>query len=155
MTALLVLEDGRVFKGELLGKNGTTTGEIVFNTSMTGYEEILTDPSYRGQLVTLTYPLIGNYGINGSDNESYKPHLSGLIIKELCKTPNHWQSNNNLTEYLTKEGIVGITGIDTRALTRHIRKKGCMQGIISSEILDTEKLIEKMKNKKKTDEKLV
>ena len=155
MTALLVLEDGRLFKGKSLGERGTVIGEVVFNTSMTGYEEILTDPSYRGQLVTLTYPLVGNYGVNKKDNESYRPHLSGLIIKELCTNPNHWQLKSNLSSYLQDEGIVGITDIDTRALTRHIRKKGCMRGIISSKIMDSQKLLSIIKKSELPGEELV
>ncbi len=155
MTALLVLEDGRVFKGKSLGERGTVIGEVVFNTSMTGYEEILTDPSYRGQLVTLTYPLVGNYGVNKRDNESYRPHLSGLIIKELCTKPNHWQLKRSLPGYLQEEEIVGIRDIDTRALTRHIRKKGCMRGIISSKIMDSKKLFSMLNKSEFPGEKLV
>lgn len=155
MQALLVLEDGKVFKGTALGKKGTTWGEVVFNTSMTGYEEILTDPSYRGQLVTLTYPLIGNYGINGKDLESYEPHLAGLIIKEACFKPNHWQARNNLVGYLNKEKIIGISDIDTRALTRYIREKGSMYGVISSENDDINQLMNLAREKGRQKRELV
>ncbi len=148
MKAILALEDGRFFEGRGLGRKGTTWGEVVFNTSMTGYEEILTDPSYRGQLVTLTYPLIGNYGINEQDFESYEPHLEGLIIKEACEFPNHWQHKMTLQNYLVKENITGIHDIDTRALTRHIREKGSMFGVISTDNLNVDDLV-RLANKKK------
>ncbi|ACL69049.1 glutamine-hydrolyzing carbamoyl-phosphate synthase small subunit [Halothermothrix orenii] len=147
MEAKLVLEDGTVFKGKGLGYEGTTWGEVVFNTSMTGYQEILTDPSYRGQLVTLTYPLIGNYGINHNDFESYEIHAGGLIIREDCSRPNHWQSQNTLDVFLKEYKITGITNIDTRALTRRLRSKGSMFGVISSEILDEKELNKIIKQK--------
>lgn len=133
MKAVLLLEDGKYFSGEGFGKTGETAGEIVFNTSMTGYQEITTDPSYNGQIVTMTYPLIGNYGFNNIDNESYKPHVQGFIVKELCTTPSNWRNTMDPNQYFTKHNIVGIKSIDTRALTQHIRKYGSMYGIISTE----------------------
>ena len=133
MKAVLLLEDGKYFSGEGFGKVGETAGEIVFNTSMTGYQEITTDPSYNGQIVTMTYPLIGNYGFNTIDNESYKPHVQGFIVKELCTTPSNWRNTIDPNQYFTKHNIVGIKSIDTRALTQHIRKYGSMYGIISTE----------------------
>ncbi len=133
MKAVLLLEDGTFFAGEGFGKSGETAGEIVFNTSMTGYQEITTDPSYNGQIVTMTYPLIGNYGFNEIDNESYKPHVQGLIVKELCSNPSNWRNTMDPNQYFSKHNIVGIKGIDTRALTQHIRKHGSMYGIISTE----------------------
>ncbi|MFW6381607.1 MAG: glutamine-hydrolyzing carbamoyl-phosphate synthase small subunit [Bacillota bacterium] len=131
MKALLVLEDGRTFEGKALGARQNIAGEVVFNTSMTGYEEIMTDPSYRGQLVTMTYPLIGNYGLKGEDMESYEPHVSGFIVKEACRQPSHPQARENLDQYLQKREIPGIYDIDTRALTRHLRQEGCMYGMIA------------------------
>lgn len=147
--AVLVLEDGKIFSGKTLGIIGTTWGEVVFNTSMTGYEKILSDPSYKGQLVTLTYPLIGNYGLNEDDYESYDVHLEGLIIKESCQYPNHWDSNIDINTYFMEKKIIGITDIDTRALTRHIRNMGSMFGAISSEIFDTHELLEIVRQKVK------
>lgn len=133
MKAVLLLEDGRYFSGEGFGKTGETAGEIVFNTCMTGYQEITTDPSYNGQIVTMTYPLIGNYGFNTIDNESYRPHVQGFIVKELCTTPSNWRNTMSPDQYFIKHNIVGIKSIDTRALTQHIRKYGSMYGIISTE----------------------
>lgn len=133
MKAVLLLEDGTYFSGEGFGKSGETAGEIVFNTCMTGYQEIATDPSYNGQIVTMTYPLIGNYGFNTSDNESYKPHVQGFIVKELCSTPSNWRYTIDPEQYFARHNIVGIKSIDTRALTQHIRKYGSMFGIISTE----------------------
>lgn len=147
MKAILALEDGRIFTGKALGVRGVTAGEIVFNTSITGYEEILTDPSYRGQLVTLTYPLIGNYGINEADFESYQSHLEGLIIKESCQKPNHWQASRTLDAYLNKEKVVGISDIDTRSLTRYIREKGSMYGVISTNSEDIQELVNMAREK--------
>ena len=129
--ARLVLEDGRVFDGVAFGYQGQAEGEVVFNTSMCGYQEILTDPSYHGQIVNMTYPLIGNYGINTSDNESKKVQVSGFIVKEVCSYPSSWRSTGDLETYLIANRIVGLKGIDTRALTRHIRVQGAMRGIIS------------------------
>src|ERR1700743_1956854 len=134
-TAKLALEDGTVFTGRGFGAAGTTEGEVVFNTSMTGYQEILTDPSYKGQIVTMTYPLIGNYGINREDVESKKPHVAGFIIKELSPIQSNWRANMSLDQYLKENNIVGIDRIDTRALVRKIRITGAMRGILSTEIL--------------------
>ncbi len=139
--AKLALEDGTLFTGEHFGFAGTSEGEVVFNTSMTGYQEILTDPSYAGQIVTMTYPLIGNYGINREDVESKKPQVAGFIVKELAPAYSNWRADISLEEYLTQNRIVGITGIDTRALVRKLRIKGAMNGVLSSEILDDGQLI--------------
>ena len=136
MKAALALADGRVFFGKSLGASGEISGEVVFNTSMTGYQEILTDPSYRGEIVTMTYPLIGNYGINMEDVESWRPHLSGFIVKEASDFPSNWRSRLSLDAYLKEHGIVGLQGIDTRALVRHIRDCGAQTGILST--LDTD-----------------
>ena len=145
MDAILALEDGTIFRGKAFGVKGERFGEVVFNTSMTGYQEILTDPSYKGQLVTLTYPLIGNYGINYEDVESFKIHLDGLIIKELCRTPSNFRSRCSLDDYLIEYKIVGIEGIDTRALTKHIRLSGAKKGIVSTECLDEKEAVNKAK----------
>lgn len=130
--AVLVLEDGTMFHGTALGALGTTTGEIVFNTSMTGYQEILTDPSYRGQIVMMTYPLIGNYGVNEEDVESHRPWAQGFVIREMSRLHSNWRSTEHLDQYLQQHGIVGLEGIDTRALTRHLRTVGVMRGLVSS-----------------------
>jgi len=124
MKAILALEDGSIFQGESFGATGERYGEVVFNTSMTGYQEILTDPSYKGQIVTMTYPLIGNYGINKEDVESRKPFLEGFVVKECSKIFSNWRSSQSLSGYLKENKILGIEGIDTRALTLHIRKSG-------------------------------
>ena len=133
MKAVLALEDGTIFYGDSFGAQGEVIGEIVFNTGMTGYQEVLTDPSYCGQVVTMTYPLIGNYGINIDDSESKKPQVKGFIVRELCKYPSNWRSSESLNEYLIKYNIIGIEGLDTRALTRLLRDKGTMKGIISTD----------------------
>jgi carbamoyl-phosphate synthase small subunit len=138
--AVLVLRDGRLFRGEALGAVGETTGEVIFNTAMSGYQEILTDPSYRGQIVTMTYPLIGNYGCNDEDVESRRPWANGLIVKEASAYPSSWRGRISLDQYLKNHGIVGLQGIDTRALTRHLRDHGAQDGIISSADLDVEGL---------------
>jgi len=130
--ALVALEDGCVFAGRSFGAPGERCGEVVFNTSMTGYQEILTDPSYAGQIVTMTYPLIGNYGVNADDAESLRIQAEGLLVKECCRTPSNWRSERSLPEYLKAEGVIGIEGIDTRALTRHIRLAGAMKAAIST-----------------------
>ncbi|HKI50766.1 MAG TPA: glutamine-hydrolyzing carbamoyl-phosphate synthase small subunit [Geothermobacteraceae bacterium] len=143
MKAILALADGRVFHGKAFGAPGEITGEVVFNTSMTGYQEILTDPSYAGEIVTMTYPLIGNYGINPEDVESGKPHLRGFVVKEACEEPSSWRSEMTLDAYLKEHGVVGIQGLDTRALVRHIRDKGAQTGIISTLDLDPVSLVEK------------
>src|SRR6266513_5406701 len=137
--AKLALEDDTVYTGHSFGATGETFGEIVFNTSMTGYQEVLTDPSYKGQIVTMTYPLIGNYGINRQDVESKTPHVAGFIIKELAPLYSNYRADMSLDEYLKQNNIIGIEGIDTRALTRKIRITGAMRGVLSTEILDDEK----------------
>jgi len=145
MESIVVLEDGTVYKGKTFGASGENTGEVVFNTSMTGYQEILTDPSYKGQIVTMTYPLIGNYGINPDDIESGRIQVEGFIVKELCKIPSNFRAKEGLSKYLEKNNIIGIEGIDTRALTRHIRLAGAMKGIISTVDFDKKSLIKKAK----------
>jgi len=142
--AILCLENGRTFLGESFGAQGETTGEVVFNTSLSGYQEVLTDPSYKGQIVTMTYPLIGNYGINEEDSESEKPQVEGLVIRELSPFPSNWRSQKTLDEYLKEYRIVGIQGIDTRALTKHIRDAGAQLGIISTVDFDPKSLGEKL-----------
>lgn len=129
--AYLLLEDGRRFDGFSLGAGGSAIGEVVFNTSMTGYQEVLTDPSYSGQLVTMTYPLIGNYGTNREDVESPRPQVAGFIVREAARAPSSWRSRATLSDYLRDHGVTGIRDIDTRALTRHIRSKGAMRGGIA------------------------
>ena len=143
MQALLALADGRVFKGRSIGATGEVSAEVVFNTSMTGYQEILTDPSYCGEIVTMTYTQIGNTGINSEDVESRQPFLSGFIVKEACATPSNWRSEMSLDAYLKENNIIGIQGIDTRALVRHIRTKGAQVGVISTTDLDPDSLIKK------------
>jgi carbamoyl-phosphate synthase small subunit len=132
--AILVLEDGSVYEGHSFGARNTTYGEVVFSTSMTGYQEMLTDPSYAGQILVPTYPLIGNYGINESDFESKQIQVRGFIVREYCLQPSHWQSTRTLHEFLLAYSIPGISGIDTRALTRRLRSSGVMMGILSSEM---------------------
>jgi carbamoyl-phosphate synthase small subunit len=143
--AILVLDDGTVFRGESFGAEGESIGEVVFNTSMTGYQEILTDPSYKGQMVTMTYPLIGNYGINLEDVESRRPFVEGFIVREVSRTPSNWRTTTSLPDYLRAHGICGISGIDTRALTRHLREKGCRAGIVSTAEFDVRRLRKKVK----------
>jgi carbamoyl-phosphate synthase small subunit len=130
----LVLEDGSVYEGEAFGTQTTTYGEVVFDTSMAGYQEMLTDPSFAGQILVPTYPLIGNYGINESDFESKQIQVRGLVVREYCLRPSHWQSTRTLHEFLLAYGIPGISGIDTRALTRHLRLQGAMMGMVTSEM---------------------
>ena len=130
---LLALEDGRYFEGESFGATGTRVGEVCFNTAMTGYQEVLTDPSYRGQIVAMTYPLIGNYGINSLDQESRSPHVRGFVIEELTQLPSNWRSEMSLDEYLRKWNIPGAQRIDTRALTRHLRTRGAMKACLTTE----------------------
>ncbi len=134
MDAILALEDGRVFRGEGFGHTGTSTGEACFNTSMTGYQEVLTDPSYRGQIVAMTYPLIGNYGVNREDAESRGPHVRGFVIGELCRTPSNFRSEQSLEDYFVARRIIGIEGVDTRALTKHLRSAGAMRACLSTEL---------------------
>ena len=131
--AILALEDGTVFEGTAFGAATTLSGEICFNTSMTGYQEVLTDPSYRGQIVSMTYPLIGNYGINPADSESAEVHVRGFVIEELCSQPSNWRSRESLDEYLKRHGIPGIEGIDTRALTKRLRVAGAMRATLCAD----------------------
>lgn len=146
MKTLLVLEDGKTFEGQAFGAPGEACGEVVFNTSMMGYQEILTDPSYRGQMVAMTYPLIGNYGVNSDDVESGKVWAEGFIVREGSRVHSNWRSKQGLEQYLEENGVVGIQGIDTRALTRHIRAMGSMKGIISNKETDRENLAERAKS---------
>jgi carbamoyl-phosphate synthase small subunit len=131
--AVLLLEDGAMFEGKAFGSKGTRCGEVVFNTAMTGYQEILTDPSYHEQIITMTYPLIGNYGTNKADIESKKVFAKGFIVKENCNDPSSWRNKNSLSDYLKADNVIGLEGIDTRALVKHIRTEGAMKGIISSD----------------------
>jgi carbamoyl-phosphate synthase small subunit len=142
--AILVLEDGRAFRGASFGADGESLGEMVFNTSMTGYQEILTDPSYSGQIVCMTYPLIGNYGVNEEDVESRRPWVEGFVVREASRIASNWRSTETLDSYLKRNNIVGLEHIDTRALVRHIRDKGAMRAIISSVDLDEKSLLEKV-----------
>ena len=142
--ALLVLEDGSIYKGWSFGAAGTTMGEVVFNTGMTGYQEVMTDPSYCGQIVTFTYPELGNTGVNAEDEESERPQVRGAIAKNICDRPSNWRSTQSLGDYLKTHNIPGIYGIDTRALTRKLRSAGAMNGAISSELLDSEELIRQL-----------
>lgn len=141
MRAILALEDGRFFIGESFGATSTSVGEVCFNTSMTGYQEVLTDPSYRGQIVAMTYPEIGNYGVNALDQESDRPHVRGFVIEELSPIPSNWRSEDTLESYLRKWNIPGIQGIDTRALTRHLRDKGAMKGCLTTEEMPIEEAV--------------
>lgn len=143
--SILLLEDGSIFFGESFGYEGERIGEVVFNTSMTGYQEILTDPSYKGQIVVMTYPHIGNYGINPEDFESRKPHLEGFVVREYSKIYSNWCAKKSLGEFLQENKIVAIEGIDTRALVRKIREKGAMKSIISTIDFDKKSLIKKLK----------
>ncbi len=146
LKAILALEDGKVFEGWSFTGHGEVVGEVVFNTSMTGYQEILTDPSYCGQMVTMTYPLIGNYGINHEDVESERIQVSGFLIREYQEYPSNWRAEKTLREYLVEAGVPGVEGIDTRALTRHIRLAGAMKGALSTLDLDPDSLVEKARN---------
>jgi len=141
--AVLVLADGTVFHGQAFGADGEAGGEVVFNTAMTGYQEILTDPSYHGQLVAMTYPEIGNVGVNAEDVESRRPFVSGFIVKEYWDPPSNWRATESLGDYMMAHGLVGITGIDTRALVRHLRTNGAQEGIISTVDLEPTRLVEK------------
>lgn len=153
MKATLLVEDGTIYEGESFGAEGTNFGELVFNTSMTGYQEILTDPSYAGQVITMTYPEIGNYGINDDDFESERPAAKGFIVKSCSEKDSHYKSGQTLSEYIKKNKIVGISNVDTRALTRKIREKGCMNCVVT-----TGEITEEIKNKLatyKTDKDIV
>jgi carbamoyl-phosphate synthase small subunit len=141
--AKLALEDGTVFTGTSIGAAGEVDGEVCFNTSMTGYQEILTDPSYRGQIVTMTYPEIGNYGVNAQDLESAKPHLAGFVVRQRSRVASNFRSDETLEAYLARHGVVGIAGVDTRALVRHIRDQGAMKGVLSTVDLDDRSLVAK------------
>jgi carbamoyl-phosphate synthase small subunit len=143
MNAILALEDGTLFHGKAFGARVTACGEVCFNTSMTGYQEILTDPSYKGQIVTMTYPLIGNYGVNHQDVESWKPHVAGFVIRELAPVVSNWRADCSLEEYLVQNGIPGIQGIDTRALTKKLRVRGAMNGLISTEEISDQEAIQR------------
>ncbi|MCH8327706.1 MAG: glutamine-hydrolyzing carbamoyl-phosphate synthase small subunit [Candidatus Marinimicrobia bacterium] len=143
MKAVLALADGTVFEGTAFGAQGEAEGEVVFNTSMSGYQEVITDPSYCGQMVVMTYPLIGNYGVNPQDFESDRPFLSGFIIKELSGIPSSWRSRGTLGDFLAQYGVIGIQGIDTRALTRRIRDAGAQQAVLSTQETDSQKLVER------------
>lgn len=144
--ALLVLADGTVYQGYSFGARGTVMGEVVFNTGMTGYQEVLTDPSYRGQIITFTYPELGNTGVNPDDEESEQPQAMGAIARNVCFRPSNWRSAQSLPEYLQKHNIPGIYGIDTRALTRKIRTVGAMNGALSTEILDPDELLQQLQD---------
>jgi carbamoyl-phosphate synthase small subunit len=145
MKAILALEDGSVFHGQGFGARASAGGEVCFNTSMTGYQEILTDPSYKGQIVTMTYPLIGNYGVNELDVESWRPHAAGFVIRELSPVVSNWRADFSLAEYLEKNGIPGIQGIDTRALTKKLRVRGALNGFISTEEISESEAIRRAK----------
>jgi carbamoyl-phosphate synthase small subunit len=144
--AKLALEDGTIFSGTAFGADGEIDGEVVFNTSMTGYQEILTDPSYCGQIVTMTYPQIGNYGVNAEDVESARIHMRGFIVRELCDQPSNYRAAGSLNDYLAKAGVTGLQGIDTRRLVRHIRIQGAMKGVLSTLDLDDQSLVAKARN---------
>jgi carbamoyl-phosphate synthase small subunit len=143
MSAILALEDGTVMRGQAFGARATTCGEVCFNTSMTGYQEVLTDPSYKGQIVAMTYPLIGNYGINHLDIESWQPHVSGFIVRELSPLVSNWRSEMSLPDYLQQHRIPGIQGVDTRALTKKLRVHGALKGLISTEELSDHQAVER------------
>ena len=143
--ALLVLEDGTVFAGTAAGAPGEVFGEICFNTSLEGYLEVLTDPSYAGQIVTMTYPQIGNYGVNADDAQAQHPALRALVVRDMCPTPSSWRSQESLGDYLTREGVVAIEGVDTRALVRHIRDHGAQRAVVSTTDEDAASLLEKVR----------
>lgn len=143
MQAILALEDGTIFTGKAFGAKGEQWGEVVFNTGMTGYQEILTDPSYCGQIVVMTYPLVGNYGINREDFEAKKSYVRGFVVREDCDRPSNWRASYKIGDFLAREGVLGLSGVDTRALTRHLRSHGTMRGVISTETSNPQELIEK------------
>ena len=145
MKAILALEDGSIFHGQGFGARASAGGEVCFNTSMTGYQEILTDPSYKGQIVTMTYPLIGNYGVNDVDVESWRPHAAGFVIRELSPVVSNWRADFSLAEYLERNGIPGIQGLDTRALTKKLRVRGALNGFISTEDISDAEAVRRAK----------
>ena len=145
MKAILALEDGSVYHGQGFGARASACGEVCFNTSMTGYQEILTDPSYKGQIVTMTYPLIGNYGVNAVDVESWQPHVAGFVVRELSPVVSNWRADFSLAEYLEKNGVPGIQGLDTRALTKKLRVRGAMNGFISTEEISDAEAVKRAK----------
>jgi carbamoyl-phosphate synthase small subunit len=146
MIAKLALEDGTVYTGRAFGATGETFGEAVFNTSMTGYQEVLTDPSYKGQIVCMTYPLIGNYGVNEEDHESARPHVEGFVVREYTRLPSNYRAQSDLESYLHKHGVIGLEGIDTRALVRRLRVRGAMMAVLSTEDQDDVSLVRKARN---------
>lgn len=146
MNGILYLEDGSIYKGKGFGKKGVSVGELVFNTAMTGYQEILTDPSYAGQIITMTYPLIGNYGVNQGDMESPKIHAHGFVVKSICSTPSNYMSEKSLDQFLKDMEIVGIWDVDTRSITKKIRSYGALKCVISNEDLSIEELKKYMEN---------
>src|SRR5262249_48879062 len=146
MQAILALEDGRIFRGEGYGHPGECQGEVVFNTSLTGYQEIATDPSYSGQIVVLTNPQIGNYGANQADNESAKPYIEGLVVREFSALASNWRADETAGHFLTSNGVPVIAGIDTRALVLHLRSRGVMRGVLSATTQDATLLVERAKN---------
>src|SRR5450759_1016244 len=146
MKTILALEDGSIFHGQGFGARTSAGGEVCFNTSMTGYQEILTDPSYKGQIGTMTYPLIGNYGVNTVDVESWRPHASGFVIRELSPVVSNWRADFTLAEYLEKNGIPGIQGIDTRALTKKLRVRGALNGFITTADISAEDALARAKS---------
>src|SRR6478609_5246739 len=145
MRAILALEDGTVMRGRPFGAVADACGEICFNTSMTGYQEILTDPSYKGQIVAMTYPLIGNYGVNLQDVESWRPHVAGFVIRELSPIVSNWRADYSLAQYLEQNGIPGIQGVDTRALTKKLRVRGALKGFISTEDVSAADAVQRAK----------
>src|SRR5579863_10192783 len=151
MQAILALEDGRIFKGHGYGHPGECSGEVVFNTSLTGYQEIATDPSYAGQIVVLTNPQIGNYGTNRADNEASKPYIEGLIVREFSPISSNWRSEQVTDEYMERYSVPVLAEIDTRALVRHLRTNGVMRGVISTDVADTDALIAKARAIRKMD----
>ena len=145
MKAILALEDGSVFRGDGFGARASACGEVCFNTSMTGYQEIITDPSYKGQIVTMTYPLIGNYGVNKLDVESWRPHVAGFVIRELSPVVSNWRADFSLADYLEQNGIPGIQGVDTRALTKKLRVRGALNGFITTENISADEAVQRAK----------
>src|SRR5947209_14768725 len=143
LLAKLALEDGTVYTGRAFGARGERFGEVVFNTSMTGYQEVLTDPSYKGQIVTMTYPLIGNYGVNEEDVESGRPQVEGFVVRELARHPSNFRSHGSLDAYLAANNVIGIEGLDTRALVRRLRVRGAMTGVLSTVDPDDASLVNK------------